>query len=912
MFAARTFVPQSTPDEPGRAGRPGRHRRVVPAGLVCTLALAVMAVTAPAASAAPWTCDSFGYLFQSPNFAPADPNAPPHDVVQVDLATGDATTLPGGTPDIVNAVGYNVLDDYFYAWDLATQDIVRINSDLTLTHFPVPPGVVGGFVIGEVDPQGRYWILGGSGTPGVQNYYAIDFAPGSPTFGQVVASGTTTDPAGLSIGADWSWIGGSLYRVQQDSAGTAHLVRFDPATGVQTDLGALGFTDSGVGATYVDASGFLYASDNASGNIHRIDVVTLQSIFVTQGPSSGSNDGARCAAAPIPTITVTKTVDGRVRPADQFTVGLVKPDGSPATSATTSGTQTSVSTTNFPASQGKTYTITDAMTPSSPTPLSEYVVSIACTDAAGNVVTPGGSTGNWTLPVSDATDYTCNITNRALADLELVKSASPSPVVPGENVTFSFAVTNRGPSTATNLRVSDALPAGVTYVSASPGCSEAGGTVTCTRNELAPGASHTFEVTGRVASSVDGGVRNTATATSDVADPDPSNSTSTIFVPIQGRADLSMRKSASTQTLPPGGGQLTYTLLVRNNGPSDATGVRVTDAPSGGLTLVSAEPSQGACSIVNNAMSCSLGRLAAGGTAQVLVTAQATGSGELANTATVTGDQEDPDPGNNEDRTTVTVAQAPQQAQPSYDLQVSKRASDSRVTVGEPVTYRIVVSNSGPDAAPDVRVTDTLNVSGSVVSVRTTQGDCTSRLPLSCTLGTVAAGDSATITVVIRPRRASSRVRNTATATGSGTDTNTENNRGSSDIRASRVRLRVTKIASSSVVRAGQVFSYRIRVRNVSRGEARNVRVCDRLPSGLVYVSSKPKARLTRGRQCWTIRRLRARASGTYRITVRALSGASGRKVNRVTASGRDVRTARATRAVEVAGGSVRGGGVTG
>jgi uncharacterized repeat protein (TIGR01451 family) len=190
----------------------------------------------------------------------------------------------------------------------------------------------------------------------------------------------------------------------------------------------------------VDASGYLYASQNATNNIYRIDPATRQTIL-----------------------------------------------GSLADSATTSGAGTTASTVNFPASQGKTYTITDAMAAGSPTPLGEYVKSIVCKDGAGNTVPTGGSGPSWTLNVVDVTNYTCNVTNNAQADLKIEKSVSPTPVVPGTNETYTLKVTNNGPSTAVNMRASDPLPSGLSFVSASSGCAHANKTVTCTVASLAPG-----------------------------------------------------------------------------------------------------------------------------------------------------------------------------------------------------------------------------------------------------------------------------------------------------------------------------------------------------------------------------------------------------------------------------------------
>jgi uncharacterized repeat protein (TIGR01451 family) len=493
----------------------------------------------------------------------------------------------------------------------------------------------------------------------------------------------------------------------------------------------------------------------------------------------------------------------------------------------------------------------------------------------------------------------CSTVTFRAADVAIVKSTA-SPVVPGEEATYSLTVTNHGPDTATNVVVSDPLPSGLSFVSASPECAEASGTVTCTVASLASGASQTFTVTANVAASADdcANLRNTATVTNDVFDPNTSNNSSSICN-FERRANRTITKVASRAQVPTGG-QVMYTLVVKNNGPSDDSNVTVTDPMAQGLSLVAAEASQGSCSTAEGRVSCDLGDLKAGGSAQVLVTAQMTAtSGCVPNTARVTGDALDPTPDDNAASAQVCVEPGPE---PRFDLAVDKRANRSTVTVGQRVTYTIVVTNNGPDAAPAAKLTDTYNNRATVVSVSTTAGSCTEAIPITCELDRIESGASVTITVVIKPR-VSGRARNAASATSCcGTDTTPNNNMDTVDIQVRKVALKLSKVASRSSVAAGDTLSYRIRVRNPSKGEARNVKVCDRLPSGLSFVSSKPRARRSGGQRCWTIKSLKAGKSRTFRVTVRTSKGANGRKVNRATLSGPDTKRLRAKDPIRVLG----------
>jgi uncharacterized repeat protein (TIGR01451 family) len=285
------------------------------------------------------------------------------------------------------------------------------------------------------------------------------------------------------------------------------------------------------------------------------------------------------------------------------------------------------------------------------------------------------------------------------------------------------------------------------------------------------------------------------------------------------------------------------------------------------------------------------------------------GSGCIPNTSKVTGESFDPTPGNNTDSARICVGPGPD---PKFDLVVTKTASSKSVYVGQPLKYTVTVTNNGPDAAPSAKVTDTLNHPASVVSVKTTQGSCTKTIPMTCQLGTIKAGGKVTITVTVKLRESGCKQRNAASATGDGTDTNPANNMARVDACAKRVPLRLTKVADRHSLRAGSTVGYTIRVSNPTAGEARDVKVCDDLPKGLIYVSSKAKAKFSNGRYCWTIKTLGAHRSQSFRITVRALSSASGDRVNRATASAKGAKTQHAKDPVHVLAARASGGGVTG
>ncbi|MBB4663764.1 DUF11 domain-containing protein [Conexibacter arvalis] len=507
-----------------------------------------------------------------------------------------------------------------------------------------------------------------------------------------------------------------------------------------------------------------------------------------------------------------------------------------------------------------------------------------------------------------------------VAELGIVKSG-PATVAAGGEITWRLEVTNNGPDPATGVTVTDALPAGTTFVAASAGCAEAGGTVTCAVGDLAVGESAALEITATapiaLASTT---VVNTAAVRGDQIDEDPSNDRDEAITEIGPSTDLAIVKQGPAEVA--AGGTAAWTLVVTNHGPSTATGVVVADALPAGVTFGSATPTQGAaCTAVGQQVTCPIGTLAAGASAQVQVTGAVDAALEgqtLVNVAAVTGEQPDPNPGN--DRSELPTRVGPPDAG-NYDLALDKRlAPDARPALGATFGYELAVTNAGPAKGEAVTVTDTVPKALKVRSANVPGGSCSVRGQLvRCALGTVAAGETRTVALRVTALAAGT-VRNTATVAAQVADRDPANDRSTATVRiaAPRAALRLQKrVVGRASVRRGAVVRYRIRATNASRNAAAGVVVCDRLPRGLA-VRSKGGGRLRRGNLCWTVGMLPGRASRTFTFSARVLSDASGVRIANVatvTASNAPRRRARAVVRISDGGilpGFARGGGVTG
>jgi uncharacterized repeat protein (TIGR01451 family) len=113
------------------------------------------------------------------------------------------------------------------------------------------------------------------------------------------------------------------------------------------------------------------------------------------------------------------------------------------------------------------------------------------------------------------------------------------------------------------------------------------------------------------------------------------------------------------------------------------------------------------------------------------------------------------------------------------DLSVSKTDSPDPVHIGQKLTYTVVVTNNGPDAATGVSLIDNLPKNAGFGSATSTQGTCTvkpAKAQVTCSLGTLASGRTATVTIVVKPTKKGT-ITNTATVSStSPADPNTLNN----------------------------------------------------------------------------------------------------------------------------------------
>ena len=333
------------------------------------------------------------------------------------------------------------------------------------------------------------------------------------------------------------------------------------------------------------------------------------------------------------------------------------------------------------------------------------LVDASVTSTLSNLVRVGSSTPDPVTTNNSDTELTA-VTPQS--DLNIAKIESVDPVVAGTNLTYTLTVSNTGPSHAANLVVTDTLPANVTYQSfgGSSGwtCTLlTGNQLRCTRASLNKNTASVISVLTKVQSGATGSLSNTAVVRSAWTDPSLSNNSVTIGTSVTQSADLSVDKTDSPDPVAEGR-PLTYTMVVKNNGPSDAATVSLNDAIPSGVTFLSAVSTQGSCS-GSGPVNCSLGSVVSGGVVTITVTTTANPVANtpktVSNTATVTAATQDPTPANNSKTVSTQVL-------PAADLQIHLESASGEVQTGQTMTYTLWVTNTGLSTAINVVVTDTL------------------------------------------------------------------------------------------------------------------------------------------------------------------------------------------------------------
>jgi uncharacterized repeat protein (TIGR01451 family) len=308
-------------------------------------------------------------------------------------------------------------------------------------------------------------------------------------------------------------------------------------------------------------------------------------------------------------------------------------------------------------------------------------LNVSGSTPSGTIISETASASSITTdPNPENNSVTSNVTvaSSGQYDLSVTSSASPNPVLPGNDITYTQTVANNGPSSAlgvvfsgsvpTNTTlVSLGIPAGVICLSLPPvggtgliSCCPGSGN-TCSGTAVPSGTQASLPMVVQVNPSTVPGtvISNTISVSPTLNDVTPSNNTatSTTVVASPTQADLAIVKTASPQPVDQGT-NLTYTLQVTNNGPAVAQNVTVSDPLPSQVTYTSVSTTQGTCTQSSGTVSCSLGSLSVGSEVTIIINVNAatfSSTTYATNTATVSSSTGDPNSANNSSSVTSTI-----------------------------------------------------------------------------------------------------------------------------------------------------------------------------------------------------------------------------------------------------------------
>jgi uncharacterized repeat protein (TIGR01451 family)/gliding motility-associated-like protein len=422
------------------------------------------------------------------------------------------------------------------------------------------------------------------------------------------------------------------------------------------------------------------------------------------------------------------------------------------------------------------------------------------------------------------------------ADLWVDKVVDQAVVQAGDQVVYTITIGNDGPSMASNVTVTDVLPAGVTLISTVPSAGTWSAPVWTVGN-LYPGTTETLIITVDTDPSLADGtvITNTAIISSQTTDPDPSNNSSSVDFTIVAGADLEVIKTSSHNPVI-AGDTLIYTITVINHGTGNAQNVTVTDILPAGLTPITAVATAGTWT----APVWSLGTVLAGNTETltitVVVNSDVPHGTTIINSAVVNSTTPDPNMGNNTSTNLVYV-------EAWADLEVIKTASHDTISGGETLIYTITVHNHGLSDAQGIVMTDILPSEVTLTGWTATTGNWVAP---DWYIGTLTAGSQATLTltVFVHPDITDGMtLSNTATVVAITQDPDQGNNTSTVDVEIfNRADLDVIKISTLDIIYPGDPVTYIITLANNGPADAQQVVVNDVLPSVLSFVSATASA----------------------------------------------------------------------
>ncbi len=474
------------------------------------------------------------------------------------------------------------------------------------------------------------------------------------------------------------------------------------------------------------------------------------------------------------------------------------------------------------------------------------------TFSATIVVTPtagGAATLSASVSGSDPDPNTANntgstsVTVNAQIDLKVFSvSGTPDPMTLGTgNVTYTVQVFNQSTSQGTGTVLTAAVPTNSTYVSSSAtgggACSQSAGTVTC--NWASIPASNNYFATIVVTPTAGGALTLSATVAGNESDPNTADNTNSKSVTVNAQIDLKVFSVSGTpDPITLGTGNVTYTVQVFNQSTSQGTGTVLTaPVPVNSTYVSSSATGGGTCSQSAGTVTCNWASIPSSNNYFVTIVVTPTAGGALTLSATVAGNEPDPNTADNTNSKSVTV-------NAQIDLKVfSVSGTPDPITLGTGnVTYTVQVFNQSTSQGTGTTLTAPVPVNSTYVSSSaTSSGTCSqSAGTVTCNWASIPASNNYFATIVVTPT-AGGALTLTATVAGTEPDPNTADNTNSKTVTVNaQIDLRVFNVSGTPdpiTLNTGNV-TYTVQVFNQSTSQGTGTTLTVPVPANSTYVSS--------------------------------------------------------------------------
>ncbi|MFY0604946.1 MAG: DUF11 domain-containing protein, partial [Flavobacteriaceae bacterium] len=454
-------------------------------------------------------------------------------------------------------------------------------------------------------------------------------------------------------------------------------------------------------------------------------------------------------------------------------------------------------------------------------------------------------------------------TPMASADLVTVKTNGQTTYTPGTDVVYTITVTNNGPSDAINVRVQDPFPTGITVGTWQKGSGSINsGSLDDTTSSLSNGSSLVYTVTLSVPSDYTGNLTNVADVSSDTNDPDPTCTGCTDVDTPTGMIDLELVKNVDDIT-PNVGSMVTFSLVLSNNGPSDATGVAVEDILPVGYESIASIDNGGI--LTGNIINWTSLSIMSGSSITLTYTAIVAEPDSVTDqykniAQVVASDQMDIDSSVNNDNGSQSeddedsITLLPEIA----DLSLSKITTTPNPNVGDEITFTITVTNNGPSNATNIDLEDVLPIGYSYVPGTASSGGTYNSTNATLLWSGINLSVSGSITlqynvIVNAPSSLPIPVdeyKNKAQIIASDQfDPNSklanddgdqsEDDEDSFSIVPQISDLSLVKTVNTTTAGVGDIITFFLSLSNNGPDDASNVTVIDNMPSGFEYVTHR-------------------------------------------------------------------------